>query len=43
VNREFALSGDGAAAEIVVGIVFRPERRLAFPDSIRTIHLVSNG
>jgi hypothetical protein len=34
VNRAFAFSGDGAAAELVAGIFFWPERCRLIPDSI---------
>jgi hypothetical protein len=34
VNQAFVFSDDGAAAELVAGVFFRPERRRLTPDSI---------
>jgi hypothetical protein len=42
-NRVIVISGDGAAADIAVGVVFRLERRPAHPGSIWTVHFESNG
>jgi hypothetical protein len=43
VNRAFAFSGDGAAAELVAGVFFRLERRRLTPDPIRAVQIKSNG
>jgi hypothetical protein len=43
VKRDFANSGDGAAADMAVGVFSRPERRHAHPESIWSVHLISNG
>jgi hypothetical protein len=42
-NRVIVISGDGAAANIAVGVVFPAEAPPAHPNSIWSVHLISNG